>query len=244
MRWDQLGRRLGLLVKYWIAQLRVLGQRYPGIMHVAIAWAFFVFFIGTTLAAIDGHFFQLLQVLGNTQAQTDPEAFKFLKGSIYLVYKLVLDTFTVAFLVGAGMAVYRRFVKKPSRLTLDARFTWSLVLIIVIVLGGLLTESLRLAAERPTWGWWAPAGFLLAQVWMATGASIETLTVWHMAIWSIHLTTVVCPVRYTAGQHAAAYFYQRVQRLSLPDSTGRSASSRRPHRLKTASPSMSAHCAI
>ena len=134
-------------------------------------------------------------LLGNQQAITDPEAFKFLKDGFYLGYKLVLDLFTVAFLVGAGMAVYRRFVQKPSRLTLDSRFTFSLVLIIVIVIGGLLTESLRLAAVRDdarlAVGWWAPAGFLLAQLWIATGASPETLTGWHMAIWFIHLGTVV-----------------------------------------------------
>ena len=194
-RWDRPGQRLSLLVKYWIAQWRVLGQRYPGIMHVAIAWAFFVFFIGTTLAAIDGHLFQLFQLLGNQTAINDPEAFKFLKDWFYLGYKLVLDMFTVAFLVGAGMAVYRRFVQKPSRLTLDSRFTFSLVLIIVIVIGGLLTESLRLAAVRDdarlAVGWWAPAGFLLAQLWIATGASPEVLSNWHMAIWFIHLGTVV-----------------------------------------------------
>ena len=151
VRWDQPARRLGLLIKYWIAQVRVLGERYSGIMHVAIAWAFFVFFIGTTLAAIDGHLFQLFQVLGNQQALTDPEAFKFLKGGIYLVYKLVLDLFTVAFLVGAGMAVYRRFVKKPGRLTLDARFTFSLVLVIVIVIGGLLQSDERWSESRIPW---------------------------------------------------------------------------------------------
>ncbi|MCL5994694.1 MAG: (Fe-S)-binding protein, partial [Chloroflexi bacterium] len=195
VRWDQPGKRLGLLVKYWIAQSRVLGQRYPGIMHVAIAWAFFVFFFGTTLAAIDGHLFQLFQLLGNQHAITNPEAFKFLKGGVYLVFKLVLDLATVAFLVGAGMAVYRRFVRKPSRLTLDSRFTFSLVLVIVVVISGLVTESLRLAVVRNdaslAVGWWAPAGFLLAQLWIATGASPEALTNWHMVVWFIHLGMVV-----------------------------------------------------
>ena len=194
-RWDQPVKRLMMLVKYWIVQSRVLGQRYPGVMHVAIAWSFFVFFIGTTLAAIDGHLFQLFQALGNQQAITNPESFKFLKGSVYNLFKLALDLFTVVFLIGAGMAVYRRYIRKPSRLTLDSRFSFSLALIIIVVVGGLVTTSLRLAAVRNdaslAVNWWAPAGFLLAQLWIAAGASLEALTNWHLVVWFFHLGTVV-----------------------------------------------------
>ncbi len=172
-RWDRPLERLGRLIGYAIFQIRVLSQRYAGIMHIALAWSFFVFFAGTTLSAIDGHIF------------------KFLEGGVYLFYKLILDAFAVLFLIGAGMAAWRRFAQKPRRLTLQPGFAGSLVLITIIVLGGLITESLRLAALRPDWGWWAPAGNLLAQVWIATGASGATLANWHLAIWSLHLLTVV-----------------------------------------------------
>jgi Fe-S oxidoreductase len=173
VRWTRLDVRLGRLITYAIVQIRVLGQRYPGIMHIALAWAFFVFFAGTTLAAIDGHIF------------------KFLRGDVYLFYKLILDSFTVLFLFGAALAAYRRFVQKPPRLTLRAGFTWSLLLIIVIVLSGLIVESLRLAVEQPDWGYWSPAGWLLAQAWIATGASAGVLTSWHLALWSFHLSLIV-----------------------------------------------------
>jgi len=171
-RWDHFFTRLGRLIQYAIVQTKVLRQKYPGIMHLGIAWGFFVFFLGTALATIDSHFF------------------KFLEGNIYLLYKFVLDTFTVFFLIGAGMAAYRRYVQKPERLTLDKGFTLSFVLITLIVLGGWFTESLRLAVERPAWSWWTPAGNLLAQVWIATGASEIALTNWHLGIWIFHLLTV------------------------------------------------------
>ena len=128
-RWDKLHVRLGRLINYAIGQTRVLNQRYPGLMHVALAWGFFIFLLGTALATVDSHFFKILQ--GNT----------------YLLYKFVLDIFTVFFLIGAAMAAYRRFVQRPRRLTLQSRFTWALVLIVVIVLGGLIVESLRLAVK-------------------------------------------------------------------------------------------------
>jgi Fe-S oxidoreductase len=171
-RWDKLPIRIGRLIKYVVFQIKVLWERYPGIMHIGLAWGFFVFFMGTALATIDSHFI------------------KFLTGNTYLLYKFVLDLFTVFFIIGAGMAAYRRYFQRPSRLTLSSGFTYSLVLIVIIVMGGLVTESLRLAVERPAWGWWTPAGWGLAQLWIATGGSDQTLTSWHLGVWIVHLLTV------------------------------------------------------
>jgi Fe-S oxidoreductase len=170
--WDNLHVRIGRLIKYAIVQTKVLGQRYPGVMHVAMAWAFFVFFLGTGLATIDSHFYKILV------------------GTPYLLHKLVMDSFTVVFVIGAGMAVYRRFIQRPRRLTLSSGFTWSLILVILIVLGGLLTESLRLAVEKPAWAWWSPVGWLMAKIWISTGASDSTLTAWHLGAWIAHLLIV------------------------------------------------------
>jgi len=173
MRWDQPFVRLSRLIRYAIVQTRVLSQRYPGVMHVALAWGFFVFFLGTALATIDSHFI------------------KFLKGNPYLLYKFILDFFTIFFIFGAALAAYRRFIQKPRRLTLEPKFALSLLLVFVIVLGGLIVESLRLAVVRPEWAWWSPAGWLVAQVWIATGASDATLTNWHTVVWIFHLLSVV-----------------------------------------------------
>jgi Fe-S oxidoreductase len=171
-RWDRPMVRIGRLVRYAVVQTRVLGQRYPGVMHAALAWGFFAFFLGTALATLDSHFV------------------KFLTGNVFLLYKFVLDTFTVAFLIGAGMAAYRRFVQRPERLTLTPGFATSLGLIVVIVVGGLLVESLRLAVEQPDWALASPFGWLVAQGWLATGASAATLTTWHYWMWLFHLFMV------------------------------------------------------
>jgi len=171
-RWDRLHIRIWRLIQYAIVQVRVLGQRYPGIMHVALAWAFFVFLWGTILATIHSHF------IG------------FLYGNTYLVYKLVLDVFTIIFLVGAAMAAYRRYVQRPRRLTLAPRFTYSLVLLVVIVLGGLAVTSSRLSVQRPEWAWWTPGAWLVTQLWLATGASDATLLDWHLGLWFFHLLSV------------------------------------------------------
>jgi len=175
-RWDKLHIRLGRLIAYAIVQTKVLNQRYPGIMHIGLAWGFFIFFVGTGLATIDSHFF------------------KFIQGNIYIIYKLIMDLAVVLFLVGAGLAAYRRFIQKPPRLTLRPEFTISLVLITVIVLGGLVVESFRLAVEQPEWAWATPVGWLVAQIWIATGASDATLIFWHNIMWAFHLLIVAVTV--------------------------------------------------
>jgi len=172
VRWDGIDVRIGLVVKYAIVQTRILTQKYPGVMHVAIAWSFFMFFMGTALATIDSHFIA------------------FLRGNVYLLYKLVLDSFALLFVIGAAMAAYRRLVLRPSRLTARPAFTWSIVALTLIVLGGLLTESLRLAVERPAWEWWSPVGALIATVWISTGVSDATLMQWHLGVWLFHLALV------------------------------------------------------
>jgi len=169
VRWNKILLRIQRLITYSIVQTRVLSQRYPGVMHIGLAWGFFIFFLGTALATIDSHFI------------------KFLEGNPYLIYKFVLDIFTLFFLFGAVLAAYRRFIQKPSRLTIQSRFTISLVSITVIVLAGLTVESLRLAIERPEWALWSPIGWLLAQAWITSGASELTLTNWHTGLWGFHL---------------------------------------------------------
>jgi len=170
-RWNKLFQRIWNVIKYAVIQTKVLRQKYPGVMHVALAWSFFVFFLGTALATINTHFF------------------KFLTGSVFSIYKFTLDIFTIVFLVGAVMAIYRRYVTRPDRLTYQPQFTWTLILLVVIVLGGITTESLRLAVEQPEIKLWSPVGWTLARGFLATGASAETLTNIHLIVWLVHLFT-------------------------------------------------------
>ncbi len=170
-RWNKLHLRSWRLIQYSLFQARILRQRYPGVMHLAISVSFFIFFLGTALATIHDHFYE------------------FLVGNTLLAYKLTLDIFSIVFIIGAAIAIYRRYFQKPESLTMSPKFTWTLFLIIIIVVGGITTESLRLSVERPEWAAWSPAGWLLAQVWLATGASETTLTNWHLGIWIFHLLT-------------------------------------------------------
>ena len=172
-RWDQPLRRLGLLLKFYFGQGKVLLQPYPGLMHLAIFSSMVVFFIGTALATINSHFVTILT------------------GGVYLAYKLVLDLFILVFFVGAGMAAYRRYVKRPDRLTRSSRFGVTLGLLSAIVLLGWVIESFRLAIDRPAWAAWSPLGWGLAQLWIATGMSVAALNSAHLAAYALHIGAIV-----------------------------------------------------
>lgn len=172
-RWDKPLVRIWRVIQYYFVQSKVLSKPYAGIMHVAIFWSMGIFFLGTALATIHHHFFP------------------FLIDEVYFIYKLVLDLAVIVFLVGAGMAAYRRFIQKPARLTLDGRFAFSLVMLTVVVILGAVIESFRLAISRPEWAGWSPVGWTLAQIWPGIGMSVAGMQTAHQVTYVLHMAGVM-----------------------------------------------------
>lgn len=173
--------RLWSLVVQVFGQKRTLDEKYPGLMHFAIFWGMLVLAIGTALATIDWDVTHLFF------------DFQILVGAIYIIYELILDVLGLLVVVGLGMAIYRRYITRPSRLqnfpvkTLSRDDAYILIMLAFIVLSGYLTEGLRLAVVRPEWAAWSPIGNLIAQAFLATGdPTNQTL---HLVIWSLHILT-------------------------------------------------------
>src|SRR5713226_6630173 len=162
-RLDRISERIGLVVAHALGQARTLAQAYPGVMHAIMFWGFLALFMGTVLATIDWDV--TLPLFG----------YKLLKGRFYLLYETVLDLFGLFFVIGLGMAVWRRFVVRPPRVDPTARFAWVLVLLFVINLTGFVMEACRLAAVQPAWGSWSPVGWMLGQGMLAAGMSERAL---------------------------------------------------------------------
>src|SRR6202795_1129880 len=175
-RVDRIPERVGLVAKHALGQARTLSQAYPGVMHAIMFWGFHALFMGTVLATID--YDVTLPVFG----------YKLLKGRFYLLYETVLDLFGLFFVIGLGMAVWRRFVVRPLRIDPAARFVWVLVLLFVINLTGCVMEACRLAAVQPAWGSWSPVGWALGQGMLAAGMSEGALRATHLGTWLFHAT--------------------------------------------------------
>ena len=151
-RLDRIPERVRFLIRHGLLQGRILTQQYPGVMHALMFWGFCVLFIGTVLATID-YDITLRLPLGLD--------FKLLQGPFYLLYELSLDLFGLFFVVGLGLALYRRFVLRPARIDPTAHFAWVLALLFVINVTGFVLEACRLAVVKPWWAPWSPVGWAL-----------------------------------------------------------------------------------
>lgn len=173
--------RIWSLVTQVLAQRRTLDEAYPGIMHFTIFWGMLVLAVGTALATVDWDVTHLLF------------GFQFLKGQVYIVFELALDILGLLVIVGLGMAIYRRYVMRPSRIqgfpikALAGDDLFVLVMLSFIVISGYLTEGLRLAVTQPDWAAWSPIGNAIAAAFLATGdPTNQTL---HLIVWTLHTLT-------------------------------------------------------
>src|SRR5258705_6265358 len=102
-------------------------------MHAIMFWGFLALFMGTVLATIDWDI--ALPLFG----------YKLLKGPFYLFYETVLDLFGLFFVIGLGMAVWRRFVHPAARIDATARFAWGPTLLLVVNMSSFVIDVWRLA---------------------------------------------------------------------------------------------------
>ncbi|HSE96010.1 MAG TPA: (Fe-S)-binding protein, partial [Methylomirabilota bacterium] len=176
-RFDRLPERIRFLLRHGVLQARLLSQRYPGVMHALVFWGFGVLFLGTVLATID------YDVTLRLPFGLD---FKLLQGPFYLVYELALDLFGLFFVIGLGLALYRRFVVRPARVDATPAFAAVLGVLFVINVTGFVLEACRLAVVQPWWGPWSPVGWALGRGFLALGLTEPALRGLHLGTWLFH----------------------------------------------------------
>lgn len=191
--------RIGAFVKYGLFQGRLRSDRYALGMHLAIFFGMAVLFLGTILATIDQDVTHLFF------------GFQFLRGGVYLAYKLFLDLFAVALLAGLALAFVRRYALRPARLknlvfpTFPLDSFYLLAILAVVAVTGLLVEALRLAASPVPWASWSPVGHLLAG-WFSS-VPVATLRQAHFALWLAHAAlalTFVALIPFSKAFHLVA----------------------------------------
>jgi len=173
-RLDRIPDRVRLVLVHALGQVRTLSQAYPGVMHATMFWGFLALFMGTVLATIDWDI--TLPLFG----------YKLLRGSFYLAYEAVLDLFGLCFVIGLGMAVYRRFVARSPRVDPSARFAYALLVLFVVNVTGFVMEACRIGATQPWWGPWSPVGYAVAQAMLGAGLSEGALRGLHLGTWLFH----------------------------------------------------------
>ncbi|WP_255169390.1 heterodisulfide reductase-related iron-sulfur binding cluster [Natrononativus amylolyticus] len=181
-RVDDLGGRIVSAAKIVLSNEKQFNRDlYGGLMHSFIMWGFLSLLIATTILAVDMDIWT--KALGQDS---------FFVGDFYLAYQFMVDAMGLLFVVGIGMAMYRRYWVKNHRLwdrhtsSEDDLFIWTLFLLGV---GGFALEGLRiLGTGYPEWeivsfvGWGTALAFEAVGVDQALAASLHWWAWWSHAI--------------------------------------------------------------
>jgi len=149
-----------------------------GIMHAFIMWGFLTLLIATTILAIDMDGYRL--VFGES----------FFVGEFYLSYSLVVDAMGLLFVIGVGMAMWRRYVTRNERLHgkhTDREDTLFLGALFVLGIGGYLTEGVRILGQGfPEHEGVSFVGWFVADVLAALGVRPAMATAAYPLTWWSH----------------------------------------------------------
>jgi Fe-S oxidoreductase/nitrate reductase gamma subunit len=169
-RSDHWFRRLITTLGVAIAQVRILRWKelYPGIMHLCL-------FVGAVLLFL-GKVVRLFSFAGLTMPPQD----------VYLYASLVSEIGGVIIIIGGLLAIYRRYIRKPSRLDTVTEDTLIYVWAGLLVLTGFMIKGYRIAVSpvAPTdWPMWSPVGYLFSHAFPTFMTSYKNeILVWHRVL--------------------------------------------------------------
>ncbi|WP_336035916.1 (Fe-S)-binding protein [Halobacterium yunchengense] len=155
---------------------------YAGVMHTFVVWGFLTLVIATAILGFDMDVWTL--ALGQPS---------FFVGDFYLAYSFVADAMGLLFVVGVGMALYRRYWQRNDRLwgkhtsAEDDLFVWTLFLLGV---GGYVTEGVRILGTSATrdvsFETVSFVGWFVKDVLQAVGVSAELAAAAYPLVWWSH----------------------------------------------------------
>lgn len=178
-RTDNLAGRISEMLRSVFLQTHVLRVRGPGTAHGLFFWGFSLLFVGTCLIFLQADFTDLLFGV------------KFLKGTFYLWFSLVLDLAgLICLLMLAGLLV-RRYIVKSGELGSKADDALMHSLLFGILLSGFVVEAARMAATEigTPLASWSPVGLIFARA-MTDLPEASLLSV-HLYSWWFHLLLVM-----------------------------------------------------
>jgi len=174
-RTDHLGERVVEMLKDVLLQKKVIHVAWPGLLHGLFFWGFFLLLIGTTLIVIQADFTDLLFDI------------KFLKGTFYKIFSIVLDLAGLVAIVMLGGLLFRRYVLKPEGLVTKPDDAIMHGLMLTILITGFVIEGARMAVTETgtPLAPWSPVGMAFAG--LLSGAGEGTLLTIHKLTWWFHL---------------------------------------------------------
>jgi Fe-S oxidoreductase/nitrate reductase gamma subunit len=170
----RMGPRIKSLLWEGIVHRRILEDFYPGLLHLLL-------FLGFLIPLIVIIITQFMFTLPSWFARP---------------LSLTLDLIALAALAGVILIIYRRYVTRPPRLDNRAEDLSALVLILLILLTGILLESLRVSVIGKDVTVWAPVGHSLAALINMFGLNTSAKGFMAMLVFRIHFFLVLAAFAY------------------------------------------------
>lgn len=176
-RTDQIGRRLMHTLSVAVGQQKMFKEPAAGIMHALIFWGFLVLL------------FRSITLIGQAFA---PE-WTILWFSVPLenIYTLTKDLTELIVLLMVAVALFRRFVVKPWRISLSWDANLVLGLIGFLMLSDFLMDGARFVLHPGSVEeLWAPVGASVAEFYLAKGMSVGTAAWVAGAFYWLHIAAL------------------------------------------------------
>ena len=191
-RTDHFWQRLAWATANVLGQSKVARVRWPGLAHSMFFWGFFLLFIGTALIVIQADFTDLLFGM------------KFLKGTFYKFFSVILDIAGVVAILMMGVMFVRRYLFCPKGLVTSRDDAIMHGLIFIILVTGFVIEGARMAVTElgTPLSFWSPVGLVFAKV--LSGMGEDSLRAVHAGTWWFHLLLVmffIISIPYTKFRH-------------------------------------------
>lgn len=178
-RTDNLAARISEMCRSVFLQTLVRRVRGPGTAHGLFFWGFLLLFLGTCLIFLQADFTDLLFGV------------KFLKGTFYLWFSLILDLAGLVCLIMLAGLLLRRYLVRPRQL--DSKLDDAVMhgLLFGILLSGFVVEAARMAVTElgSPLALWSPVGLVFARA--MSGLPEATLLSMHLYVWWFHLLLVM-----------------------------------------------------
>jgi len=165
----RMGPRIKSFLWEGIAHRRILQDFYPGLLHLFL---FLGFLIPLIVVMITQFMFTLPPWIARPLS-------------------LLLDLFALAALASVILFIYRRYITRPPRLDNRTDDLSALVLIFLILLTGILLESLRVSVIGKDATIWAPVGHSLAALINTFGLNTGAKGFMAMVVFRIHFFLVL-----------------------------------------------------
>ena len=174
-RTDQRGERIKTLLDNVLLQTKVFRVPGAGTAHALFFWCFFTLFIGTSLIVAQADFTDLLFGV------------KFLKGTFYKFFSLILDLTGLVAIIMLGGLLVRRYLLRPEGLITKRDDALMHGLLLTILVTGFAIEGARMAVTElgTPLAPWSPVGLVVAK--MLNGLGEAGLRALHLGLWWFHL---------------------------------------------------------